>query len=303
MMTILYAPWVRLMYHALKRRITRKVLAPFVRRHRRAGTGAGAGAAEAGPNGDQRRVARTVRIIVGQEVPREGEDADGETVGVDENGDPRDLPPGAEAIDEENNIYVSPLSIAKLCLGALSSPLIANVMGKALLRVASLSYWMRRFLGIEDAFGKRFDLPSAATGAPFFSSSKPTPSSSASGSSRSPLANLFSTGSLEGSNHSAGYSTASARHAVLGDRDIERSGVEYDLIMGVDKARYDDLDPVWFRNAIGAGLFIVVKDAVQLGYRYLRLRHAREGAKRTKIVDRPFEGRMVEGLDLRRQPQ
>lgn len=47
---------------------------------------------------------------------------------------------------------------------------------------------------------------------------------------------------------------------------------------------YDDLDPVWYRNAIGGGLFIVLKDAFTLAYRYLHLRSRRS----IRVKDLPF---------------
>lgn len=47
---------------------------------------------------------------------------------------------------------------------------------------------------------------------------------------------------------------------------------------------YDDLDPVWYRNVIGGGLFIFMKDAFTLLYRYLNLRSRRS----IRVKDLPF---------------
>ena len=49
-------------------------------------------------------------------------------------------------------------------------------------------------------------------------------------------------------------------------------------------AIYDDLDPVWYRNALGGALYIIIKDSLVLLYRYLR--HKQRG--RQRIKDLPF---------------
>ena len=47
---------------------------------------------------------------------------------------------------------------------------------------------------------------------------------------------------------------------------------------------YDDLDPVWYRNAIGGGIYILLKDTFTLIYRYMQMRTRRS----TRIKDLPF---------------
>jgi hypothetical protein len=164
----------------------------------------------------------------------------------------------------QQTIYVTPQSLSRLILGALSTPVIAAVMGKLLAKLAGWNFWLRRLLGMQfpSPLNKTFTF---AKGSSFDSAS----------SSQSPMARLLSSGSTQ-----------------TGDR-LEEERILYN--------NYDDLDPVWFRNTIGAGLFIVAKDICQLGYRYLRLDHAKQGSKRTRIIDRPFEGTMVDGLDLREE--
>jgi hypothetical protein len=263
-LTVLMVPWIRVFYLALKRKITRRVLSRFVRKSQHSSSTADS---QRRRSGTRRRV-----IVVGQE--NHLVDAGLGDVGVDAQGQAREVPPGAERVDDDaqaefdneeegdedgrgvqQTIYVTPQSLGRLCLGALSTPLIANVMGKLLAKVAGWSYWLRTVLGIHlKPTTKSFGLPTSSR-------------------SKSPLANLFTSGSIHP------------------DYALEEERLLY--------TTYDDLDPVWFRNAVGAGLFIVAKDAVQLGYRFLRLNHAKEGSKRTKITDRPFEGTMVEGLDLR----
>lgn len=46
----------------------------------------------------------------------------------------------------------------------------------------------------------------------------------------------------------------------------------------------DDLDPVWFRNLLGGGIYIVVKDMFVLLYRYLR----KQQRQQLRIKDLPF---------------
>ncbi|WFD43665.1 hypothetical protein MPSI1_002329 [Malassezia psittaci] len=49
-------------------------------------------------------------------------------------------------------------------------------------------------------------------------------------------------------------------------------------------AEYDDLDPVWYRNALGGALYILIKDGLVLLYRYLQVKQLR----RRRIKNLPF---------------
>lgn len=264
------APIIRIAYMSLKRRVTRRVLSRFVRKS------SGQASSSAQRSDVRRRV-----IVLGQENPLVDASGLGD-VGVDEQGRPREVPAGADAVNDDDQqttaeneagvegdeegvqqtIYVTPQSLSRLILGALSTPVIAAVMGKLLAKLAGWNFWLRRLLGMQfqSPLNRAFGL---GKGSSFDSTS----------SSQSSMARLLSSGSTQ-----------------LGDR-LEEERILYN--------NYDDLDPVWFRNTIGAGLFIVAKDICQLGYRYLRLDHAKQGSKRTRIIDRPFEGPMVDGLDLR----
>lgn len=271
-LTILLVPWVRVAYLTFKRKVTRRVLSRFMRKTRQNNQGEGQ---QQRPRGAdfRRRV-----IIVGSENHLVDAAGLGD-VGVDAQGQPREVPPGADAVDDDTpfdvedeeqggdgnamqqTIYVTPQSLGRLCLGALSTPLIANVMGRLLAKMAGWSYWLRRLLGMRLK--------------PAVDSIALSLKSSSKYNSKTPLGQLFSSGS-----------------ALRSSEDfIEEERFMY--------GQYDDLDPVWFRNAIGAGLFIVAKDAIQLSFRYLRLSHASAGTKRTTILDRPFEGSMIDNLELR----
>lgn len=269
--TVMLAPIIRMAYMSLKRRVTRRVLSRFVRKN-----------SGQSSNSSHRTDVRRRVIVLGQENPLVDAAGLGD-VGIDDQGHPREVPAGAEGVNDDDTqgtldnegvengedqavqqtIYITPQSLSRLILGALSTPLVACVMGKLLAKLAGWNFWLRRLLGMQfqSPLKKSFGLAKGIT------------SDYNSSSSQSAFSRLLSTGStsLEGR--------------------LEEERILYN--------NYDDLDPVWFRNTIGAGLFIVAKDVCQLGYRYLRLDHAKQGSKRTRIIDRPFEGAMVDGLELR----
>ncbi|WFD04918.1 hypothetical protein MVES1_000243 [Malassezia vespertilionis] len=64
-------------------------------------------------------------------------------------------------------------------------------------------------------------------------------------------------------------------------------------------AVYDDLDPIWFRNAIGGGLYIVIKDALVLLYRYLR----KQRRGQLHIKDLPFSDGVARELMQNAEPR
>lgn len=315
-LTVLLVPWVRLLYINLKRRITRLVLSPLVRKPRRRPD------ARPAPQQQQQQqqpvaqdgqaVRRRRVIVVGQENHLVDANNGIGDVGIDQDGLPREVPPGADAVDEHNpppqgfdegeeegndeeeemvrrgimqqnqqTIYVSGQSLGRLCLGALAIPLVANGMGRVLKRATSwpgVGKWLAIALGV-----------SSTTYATASSSSSTTREQADGAAGGGALSNLFFGGGGQGHVHEDADADA--------DADEDDVWDPYGYPSPVD--RYADLDPVWWRNALGAGLFIVCKDAAQLTYRYMRLNHARQGSKRTRILDRPFEGSMVDELELR----
>ncbi|CAE7069940.1 unnamed protein product [Rhizoctonia solani] len=58
---------------------------------------------------------------------------------------------------------------------------------------------------------------------------------------------------------------------------------------------WDDFEPVWWRNVLGYALYVVVHDAWDLVYAWLRVTERRS----RKIVDRAFDGVDLGSLDLR----
>ncbi|CDR99847.1 hypothetical protein [Sporisorium scitamineum] len=281
-LTALLAPWVRIFYLALKRKVYRTMLHPLYGSRRNTNsitriTGAGR---------NRRRV-----IIVGEPHSYlvDGDAALGAEPMPDGVGGPvaaqrEGNGDGAEDNGSTQTVYVTHQSFARLCLGALSLPFIANLMGRILDRFARYSPLLARFLGMN-----HLHLPSSSSILRSFYTTKSTPatpskttSSSSNTASPSPIASLFR-GQLPL------FDSPSTKTG-----EVDRSVAEQLTLLGYS-SRYDDLDPIWFRNAVGAGVYIVVKDAASLLYRYLRLSQR----NRTTVKDLPFQAGLVSGLDLR----
>ena len=279
-LTALLVPWIRAFYLALKRRVYRAVLSPFYGGRRSTSTRTTDG------RGNRRRV-----IIVGESDSYlvDGDAALGaEGTGDGTNGGTMELrwdPPQNAAENDEGRqvVYVSHRSFGRLCLGALYLPVIANLMGRLLARLARFSPLLARFLGIKSVSPASTSLFSS------FYTTKATPTSTSKASqSPSPIAALFR-GQLPVVDDAS--QEAKVTRAAAG---AEESFANRLTLLGYSP-RYDDLDPVWFRNAVGAGLYIVLKDASCLLYRYLRLSQRRK----TSVKDLPFQAGLVAGLDLR----
>ncbi|KAG8976124.1 hypothetical protein FRB90_009305 [Tulasnella sp. 427] len=64
--------------------------------------------------------------------------------------------------------------------------------------------------------------------------------------------------------------------------------------LGVRRKTYADFDPVWWRNAIGLSLFIVVRDGISLWRKYLTINND----KKRVIANKPFVNMDYDELDL-----
>lgn len=275
-LTALLIPWIRVFYLALKRKVYRAVLSPFYGGRR------GANQARTGRR-NRRRV-----IIVGEPDSYlvDGDAALGAQPMPDGIGGPmaQVRNEGDDAGDEgpRETVYVSHHTFGRMCLGALSLPFVANLMGRLLARLARYSPLLARFLGMKNVH------PSSSSVLSSFYTTKATPTpTSKTSTSPSPMASLFR-GQLPLFDEAA-QDTKGKRI-----EDANKPFAERLTLLGYS-ARYDDLDPVWFRNAVGAGVYILLKDAGSLLYRYLRLSQR----NRTSIKDLPFQGGLVSGLDLR----
>jgi len=58
--------------------------------------------------------------------------------------------------------------------------------------------------------------------------------------------------------------------------------------------QWSEMDPVWFRNTVGLGLFVVAKDCVELFYAWL----SKKELESRHVKTRPFRGIDARGLDL-----
>lgn len=284
-LTALLVPWIRVFYLALKRKVYRAVLSPFYGGRR---SSSSRRTTTTGTGRNRRRV-----IIVGEadNYLVDGDAALGAQPMPDGIGGPmaqvrQDGNDGDEGATQ--TVYVSHHSLARLCLGALSLPFVANLMGRILAHLARYSPLLARFLGMKNVQSSSSSILQS------FYTTKATPTSSSrsassNSASPSPIASLFR-GQLPLLDHQA----ADGKKGGATTDGTDKSFAERLTLIGYSP-RYDDLDPVWFRNAVGAAAFIVVKDAASLLYRYLRLSQR----SRTSIKDLPFQAGLVSGLDLR----
>ncbi|EMD35125.1 hypothetical protein CERSUDRAFT_107113 [Gelatoporia subvermispora B] len=146
--------------------------------------------------------------------------------------------------------------IGRFVAGALMIPALASFMGRLLLRLARHSPLLRRFLAIRPPLGVRYYRPSAD----FY-----------------PL--LFDVEALK----QAGF----LRQLGMGMRiglNIACCGTRL----------WANADPVWWRNSVGLGLFIVIKDCLKLVHEYL----SRRERETRKIKSRSFAGVDIKELDL-----
>ncbi|CAO1634504.1 unnamed protein product [Sympodiomycopsis kandeliae] len=164
--TALLAPWIRMMYALARRRTTRWVLRPLIKR-KNAGQVDGQGASPtAGPPRRHLNMGRIqhrrLRFVIG------------ENVGVDTDGEYDDhIPPGVQSIVREEvdeadadqpvlgdigrrprtgqTVYITLGSLARLSLETLSLPFISSIIGQGLSFVADKmkpGNWLQRLLGI-----------------------------------------------------------------------------------------------------------------------------------------------------------
>ncbi|KAF8999834.1 hypothetical protein BDQ17DRAFT_1360486 [Cyathus striatus] len=152
-------------------------------------------------------------------------------------------------------IQADAASLGRRIGGALILPTVSSFMGSLLFRLAKHSHLLRRFLGIR---------PHATTG--------------------SLLSQILST-------------------PIPNKEEWERMGVLRSLGEGLRLAGYafwngsrvwTEVDPVWWRNSVGLGLFFVAKDCIQLIHLYL----AKRELESRKVKNRDFLGVDIKELDL-----
>ncbi|KAI3604192.1 ring finger domain-containing protein [Moniliophthora roreri] len=254
-------PVVRWIYGKCLRRVTQWVLGSTP--HRGLGNAAGnRAAAGAGEDDDEDRMLM-IRIRNGGAEQQNQHRNQNQNQNQEANGDDEDDDgqPGATL-----TIYASPLG--RKIGGALLIPYIAKRMGELLLRLSKHSETFRRFLGVRA--GVALSASSSSTPRRFWPF---TPANSSSGS-------IFSSGFFSGNQ---------AKKPV-GD-------VTWQLVLralwGGGRA-WAEFDPVWWRNTLGFGLFVVAKDAIHLLHLYL----VKKELETRRVKSRDFREVDVTGLDL-----
>ncbi|KAF5383931.1 hypothetical protein D9757_007403 [Collybiopsis confluens] len=237
--------------------------------------------------GEDENALMVVRVRGGGGPIAENANADGNGNIVNVNGDVADEPLDDGDQEQTITIYASPLG--RKLAGALLVPLIARYMGNFLLRLASKRGVLARYLRYVLAIGPS-SRPSinpswwdkAKLGEEYPTWRRP---SAGSGSSDpivgvpSPLSFGFGGGSLK-------WQIDGNRRSVSW-KDVLRA------MWGGSRA-WGEFDPVWWRNTIGFGLFVVAKDALNLLHLYL-IKRERESRK---IKSRDFAGVDVSDLEL-----
>ncbi|WFD31525.1 hypothetical protein MSPP1_002563 [Malassezia sp. CBS 17886] len=152
---------------------------------------------------------------------------------------------GFDEMELPSTIYVSYYSLSKLFVQALGFPFIANAMGHLLEILARPSPTLQRLLGIMPGM-----VPEHGHWLDFLWATE-TPN---------PLWNALP------------FESPRSMLPAVGGGWVD------------DGPFFDDLDPVWYRNAIGGMIYLVLKDCVVLWYRYLRLQQHRQ----LRVKDLPF---------------
>lgn len=178
----------------------------------------------------------------------------------------------------DQTIYVSPQSLMKLAISALSLPFISAVTGEVaewIVTTKTMKYgnnWLARFLNVTPASGREmrsswWSWMTSRLGTTFSSSSPPPTLSD-----------------------SLGWLKAKDRSGVA-STDSSSSPRYTPTTLSVIYPRSDH-----WRNTISLCIYLVCSDSLSLAYRYLRLKQR----TKTRVVDRPFRGKeLLEGLELK----
>ncbi|KAI0759067.1 hypothetical protein C8Q74DRAFT_1319825 [Fomes fomentarius] len=272
LMAMVLLPFIRMSYRRWFDRLTKYVM----------GTqGDGPGAAARDPGGPIRRVIwalnengpAPLRVRIGaniQQAPVQGQ-GQGGAQGRNNDGDNGENGngngeggEGEEAQDDpaavaERTLHVSTSSIGRFIGGALLIPTISSRMGGLLFRLAGHSSLLRAFLAIKDR-------PAAAAAPP------------------SPLRLFdFSPGGAGGGGlmKQMGAGLVAGVNIMFGGTPV-----------------WNAQDPVWWRNAVGLGVFVFAKDCVRLLHLYLTKRELES----RRVKNRSFAGVDIKELDLIQRP-
>jgi hypothetical protein len=169
--------------------------------------------------------------------------------------DNRDVGEEEEDVDGRGRtIRLTSASIGRTIAEALLIPDIASFMGSLLLRLSNKSFLLRQFLAVKPPIAGRVPLPN--------------------------LGRWSVDSSMWG------------HRGFFSDLHIGAKIAAASLFGG--SLTLTEYDPVWWRNAVGMGLFVVAKDCVYLLYQY----HLRRERESRRIKNRSFAGIDVKDLDL-----
>ncbi|EKM75422.1 hypothetical protein AGABI1DRAFT_80034 [Agaricus bisporus var. burnettii JB137-S8] len=204
------------------------------------------------------RIRANIQDENGNEIQEGGNEGGGRRRGGDEV--PQD-PNAANLAAAERLVDINALSIGRRIGGALLIPYISHIMGSLLFRISKRSLVLRHVLGIKHY--RRFVLG------------------------LQPTLNAFTYGSGDG---------GGSGEPSLGNLKYWRWLAK--AVTGIwwgGARRWAELDPVWWRNIIGLGLFVVAKDCLYL----LHLWHTKREIETRKVRNRDFSGVDIKELDLK----
>ncbi|GAW03093.1 ring finger domain-containing protein [Lentinula edodes] len=251
---------------------------------------------------------RVTKWVLGARIPTvDGEDENALMVvrlrGAAENGEPPDIDnadanePGAdqavnqprleEPVAEHNpadqtiTIYASPLG--RKLAGALLVPMVARHMGNILFHLARKPGVLARYLRYILAIG-----PRSAPNRSWWDANSLSPSSYASRKAEPGSSLSFGVGNYRWNFDKSGSTTLGSD---VPWKDVLRA------LWGGSKA-WAEFDPIWWRNTLGFGIFVVAKDALNL----LRLWLVKRERETRRIKNRDFAGVDITGLDLIERP-
>lgn len=294
-------PWAKMVWRNILWSTTRFVLKPFIkpRRSSESSDARGNSSQSARPTGPDQVIIgrRRIQVVVAEPTDEDAFEAadplltaaemDGDDDASDERSTTRIIP--EEAIDAQFQLrrrnwtlHLSPTSMASFLVRTLGLPFLAIGVGEVLQAVAfkfmAKNNWLERLLGLQSF---RAFQTSGGAGARPSTSSSAAPSQA---SSRLGAWAGFGTASQGVSAFSSSGSFWSSQPRPLGSDGTVQPG-----------CFHDGVPSLHWRNAIAACLCVVGSDLTKLAYRYMRLRQR----TRTRVVDRPFEGNLIAGLDLR----
>jgi len=175
--------------------------------------------------------------------------------------------PAAEPPLAGRQININADSLGQTIGGALLIPAISSFMGSMVLRLSRRSALLRAFLGIRSGLGRGRVLAAPPVFGP------------------------------AGGYATKGWAGLGLFTGMLGPGFLERMSVTARIVLGNiwgGSVAWAEADPVWWRNALGLGLFIVAKDCLHLWHLWLEQREL----KSRRVLNKDFKGVDIRELDL-----